>query len=69
MRRRQASAAGTAAAADVTRNTFNLSSMNSTSRLWRWLGLIFVLSFGALGFIGYQIYRISLHPSVDNAPR
>ena len=30
--------------------------MNSTSRLWRWLGLIFVLSFGALGFIGYQIY-------------
>lgn len=30
--------------------------MNTTRRLWRWLGLIFVLSFGALGFIGYQIY-------------
>ena len=30
--------------------------MTSTHRLWRWLGLIFVLSFGALGFIGYQIY-------------
>ena len=30
--------------------------MNTTHRLWRWLGLIFVLSFGALGFLGYQIY-------------
>src|SRR5947208_2479823 len=30
--------------------------MRSNQRLWRWLGLIFVLSFGALGFIGYQIY-------------
>jgi nitric oxide reductase subunit B len=30
--------------------------MNTNRRLWRWLGLIFVLSFGALGFIGYQIY-------------
>ena len=30
--------------------------MNTNHRLWRWLGLIFVLSFGALGFIGYQIY-------------
>src|SRR4029079_1046612 len=30
--------------------------MNSTSRLWRWLGLIFVLSFGALGYLGWQIY-------------
>lgn len=30
--------------------------MNNNRRLWRWLGLIFVLSFGALGFIGYQIY-------------
>ena len=28
----------------------------STSRLWRWLGLIFVLSFGALGYLGWQIY-------------
>jgi nitric oxide reductase subunit B len=30
--------------------------MNSTQRLWRWLGLVFVLSFGALGYLGYQIY-------------
>ena len=30
--------------------------MKSNHRLWRWLGLIFVLSFGALGFLGYQIY-------------
>src|SRR5512143_868716 len=30
--------------------------MKSTKRLWRWLGLIFVLSFGALGYLGYQIY-------------
>jgi nitric oxide reductase subunit B len=30
--------------------------MNATSRLWRWLGLIFVLSFGALGYLGWQIY-------------
>jgi nitric oxide reductase subunit B len=30
--------------------------MHSNHRLWRWLGLVFVLSFGALGFIGYQIH-------------
>ncbi|HEX7891651.1 MAG TPA: nitric-oxide reductase large subunit [Ramlibacter sp.] len=24
--------------------------------LWRWLALVFVLSFGALGYLGYQIY-------------
>ena len=30
--------------------------MKSTRRLWRWLGLIFVLSFGALGYLGWQIY-------------
>ena len=24
--------------------------------LWRWLALIFVLSFGVLGYLGYQIY-------------
>ncbi|MFG6465331.1 nitric-oxide reductase large subunit [Roseateles sp. BYS87W] len=30
--------------------------MKSTARLWRWLGLIFVLSFGALGYLGWQIY-------------
>lgn len=30
--------------------------MNSTQRLWRCLALVFVLSFGALGYLGYQIY-------------
>ncbi|HEY1181949.1 MAG TPA: nitric-oxide reductase large subunit, partial [Rhodocyclaceae bacterium] len=30
--------------------------MKNNSRLWRWLGLIFVLSFGALGYLGWQIY-------------
>ena len=30
--------------------------MKSTRRLWRWLGLLFVLSFGALGYLGWQIY-------------
>ena len=30
--------------------------MKTNSRLWRWLGLIFVLSFGALGYLGWQIY-------------
>lgn len=30
--------------------------MIHNSRLWRWLGLIFVLSFGALGYLGWQIY-------------
>ena len=30
--------------------------MKSTFRLWRWLGLIFVLSFGALGYLGWQIH-------------
>lgn len=30
--------------------------MSNNFRLWRLLGLVFVLSFGALGFIGYQIY-------------
>ena len=30
--------------------------MKSTTRLWRWLGLICVLSFGALGYLGWQIY-------------
>jgi nitric oxide reductase subunit B len=30
--------------------------MNPTHRLWRWLGLIFVLSFGALGYLGWQIH-------------
>lgn len=30
--------------------------MKSNKMLWRWLGFIFVLSFGALGYLGYQIY-------------
>jgi nitric oxide reductase subunit B len=30
--------------------------MKSTQRLWRWLGLVFVLSFGALGYLGWEIY-------------
>ena len=30
--------------------------MNNNKMLWRWLGFIFVLSFGALGYLGYQIY-------------
>jgi nitric oxide reductase subunit B len=30
--------------------------MKSTTRLWRWLAFIFVLSFGCLGYLGYQIY-------------
>jgi nitric oxide reductase subunit B len=31
-------------------------SMKSNHGLWRWLGFIFVLSFGALGYLGWQIY-------------
>ena len=30
--------------------------MNRLPVLWRWLALIFVLSFGALGFLGWQIH-------------
>ena len=30
--------------------------MRNNKMLWRWLGLIFVLSFGALGYLGWQIY-------------
>ncbi len=30
--------------------------MQTNRRLWRWLGFIFVLSFGALGYLGRQIY-------------
>jgi nitric oxide reductase subunit B len=30
--------------------------MRNTQTLWRWLALIFVLSFGALGYLGWQIY-------------
>ncbi|MCC2632220.1 MAG: norB [Ramlibacter sp.] len=31
--------------------------MKSNNMLWRWLGFVFVLSFGALGFFGWQIYQ------------
>lgn len=30
--------------------------MRNNNRLWRWLAFIFVLSFGALGYLGVQIY-------------
>ncbi len=30
--------------------------MQPTRKLWRWLGIIFVLSFGVLGYLGYEIY-------------
>ncbi|QPF74008.1 nitric-oxide reductase large subunit [Roseateles sp. DAIF2] len=30
--------------------------MNTQGRLWRWLALVFVLSFGALGYLGWQIH-------------
>ncbi|WP_332813953.1 nitric-oxide reductase large subunit [Ramlibacter sp.] len=30
--------------------------MRSNNVLWRWLGFVFVLSFGALGYLGWQIY-------------
>ncbi len=30
--------------------------MKSNNMLWRWLGFVFVLSFGALGYLGLQIY-------------
>src|SRR5690349_4864265 len=30
--------------------------MSNGKTLWRWLALIFVLSFGALGYLGWQIY-------------
>lgn len=30
--------------------------MRTPTSLWRWLGLVFVLSFGALGYLGWQIH-------------
>ena len=30
--------------------------MKTRTSLWRWLGLVFVLSFGALGYLGWQIH-------------
>ena len=46
----------TLATASTTIDVREIPSMKSTARLWRWLGLIFVLSFGALGYLGWQIY-------------
>lgn len=31
--------------------------MNTNNRLWRWLGLIFVLSFGALSYLSRRAAR------------
>jgi len=39
--------------------------MKNNGRLWRWLGLICVLSFGALGFLGWQIHLAA--PPIPNA--
>jgi nitric oxide reductase subunit B len=41
--------------------------MNSTSRLWRGLGIIFVLSFGVLGWLGREIYLAA--PPIPQAVR
>ncbi|WBY02513.1 nitric-oxide reductase large subunit [Ramlibacter tataouinensis] len=38
--------------------------MKSNNLLWRWLGFIFVLSFGALGYLGWQIYQSA--PPIPN---
>src|SRR6478735_5013545 len=46
----------TSATASTTIDVRETASRRSASRLWRWLGLIFVLSFGALGYLGWQIY-------------
>ena len=39
--------------------------MRNTNILWRWLGLVFVLSFGALGWLGWQIYQTA--PPIPSA--
>jgi nitric oxide reductase subunit B len=39
--------------------------MSNIQRLWRWLALVFALSFGALGFIGLQIWASA--PPIPNA--
>src|SRR6188472_4279661 len=46
----------TLATASTTIDVGQAAPARSSSRLWRWLGLIFVLSFGALGYLGWQIY-------------
>jgi len=39
--------------------------MRSTRRLWQWLGVVFVLSFAALGWLGREIY-VSAPPIQEN---
>jgi nitric oxide reductase subunit B len=39
--------------------------MRNNKTLWRWLGFVFVLSFGALGWLGFQIYLSA--PPIPNA--
>jgi nitric oxide reductase subunit B len=39
--------------------------MKNNRMLWRWLGFIFMLSFGALGYLGWQIYLTA--PPIPNA--
>src|SRR4029079_6570422 len=46
----------TLATASTTIDVGQAAPARSTERLWRWLGLIFVLSFGALGYLGWQIH-------------
>src|SRR3569833_2427729 len=41
--------------------------MKSTSRLWRGLGIVFVLSFAALGWLGREIYLAA--PPIPKAVR
>src|SRR6185312_9540534 len=41
--------------------------MNSTSRLWRGLGLVFILSFATLGWLGREIYLAA--PPIPQAVR
>src|SRR6185312_14329430 len=43
------------------------SVMNSTSRLWRGLGLVFILSFATLGWLGREIYLAA--PPIPQAVR
>src|SRR6476660_9248947 len=53
---RMASAAGRAAGLESSWLQSLRKVIMKNKMLWRWLGLIFVLSFGALGYLGWQIY-------------
>src|SRR6187402_1227722 len=42
--------------------------MNPTRKLWTWLGIVFVLSFAALGYLGREIYLAAPpYPEVKSA--